>query len=155
MGFLYAATVDAATAQQTYTVGKDKLTITCGSLHTNHVREFQESGAGTASAQNEEVIARSTVGTTPVALTPRPLNSNNTVAWGAGGTAGTMASTWTTNPTLANTLMRYGVNSNGALFRWVAAPGMQIEIATSTQLSFNHKSGSTNGFNFYAVVEEF
>jgi hypothetical protein len=95
-----------------------------------------------------------TLGVTPVAITPRPLNQS------AAAMTGTAASDWTTHPVAtAGTLMRFGLNVNGALFRWVAPPGMAIDCpggATATgQLSFRLNAGATGStITYYVLCEE-
>lgn len=156
MGLLYAVALDNGTAVVSVAAGEDLVTTTSAEDRSLAIREFQFSGLGTASAANQITVNRVTsVGVTPTAITPRPLNSN---ASAAGFTA---ASDWATHPVAtAGTLMRFGLNANGALFRWVAAPGMAIECpggaTASGQLSFRLNAGATGQtITYYVLCEEF
>ena len=55
--------------------------------------------------------------------------------------------------------MRFGLNVNGALFRWVAAPGLGIDCPAGAvaagQLSFRLNAGATgSNITYYLLVEE-
>jgi hypothetical protein len=51
-------------------------------------------------------------------------------------------------------MKRFGVNANGALFRWVSAPGLAIETPGAGQLGFRGVSGTSN-LTTEALIEEF
>lgn len=151
----YAVALDNGTSVISVAAGSDIVTTTTASTRSLTIREFQFSGLGTASAANQITVNRvTTLGITPVAITPRPLNSN---ASAAGFTA---ASSWSTNPVAtAGTLMRFGLNVNGALFRWVAAPGLGIDCPAGAvaagQLSFRLNAGATGAnITYYVLVDE-
>jgi hypothetical protein len=155
MALPFAVALDNATAVVSVAAGEDLVTTTTHATRSLTVREFQFSGLGTASAANQITVNRvTTLGSTPVAITPRPLNSNSAAA---GFTA---ASDWTTHPVAtAGTLMRFGLNVNGALFRWVAAPGLGIDCPAGAvaagQLSFRLNAGATGStITYYVIVDE-
>ena len=127
--------------------GDDFLTITAPATHALKIHEISAGGMGTASSANEINVARSTGGTTPVAVTPTPLDPNDTAA------AFTAASSWATPPTLGAVVLRLPVNANGGVYRWVAKPGCEIVIPPSGQLSIRG-AGSTSVVNAMALVEE-
>ena len=154
MGIIYAVALDNATAVTSVAAGSDLVTTTAGSNRSLSIREFQFSGLGTASAANQITVNRvTTLGVTPTAITPRPLNTGTPVF--------TAASAWATPPVAtAGTLMRFGLNVNGALFRWVGAPGMAIDCpggaAAASQLSFRLNAGATgSNITYYVLCEEF
>jgi hypothetical protein len=151
----YAVALDNGTSVVSVAAGADLVTTTTATTRSLTIREFQFSGLGTASAANQITVNRvTTLGVTATAITPRPLNSN---AAAAGFTA---ASAWSTQPVAtAGTLMRFGLNVNGALFRWVAAPGLGIDCpagATAAgQLSFRLNAGATGAnITYYVLVDE-
>ena len=148
MGLMYGVTLDQATGNASFSTTADSITITANATRSLAIREFQFSGLATASAANEVALCRSSGGTAPTAITPRALNTNGPAA---GFTA---ASGWSAQPTLGNTLMRFGVNGNGALFRWVAPPGLAVEIPGAGQLSWRARTG-TSAMSSYVLVEEF
>ena len=154
MGLIYAVALDNATTVTSVAAGEDLVTTTAGEDRSLSIREFQFSGLGTASAVNQITVNRvTTLGVTPVAITPRPLNSGTPVF--------TAASDWTTHPVAtAGTLLRFGLNANGALFRWVGPPGMAIDCpggaVASSQLSFRLNAGATgSNITYYVLCEEF
>ena len=126
---------------------KDSLTITAPATRALKVSNIRAYGGGTASAANEIGIHRSTVGTTPTAITPTPLS---TLAPAAGFTA---ASLWTTDPTLGVVIDRMAVNSNGGVAAVAIGPGNEIEIPPSGQISFRAISG-TGIVTLSCLVEE-
>lgn len=116
----------------------DSLTITAPSTRALKIWEIAVYGEGVTSAQGEIVAQRSTGGVTPVAMTPAPLASGSAAA------ASTVATGWTTHPTLtANTVLaRLGVNANGGVTRKVFPPGLEIEVPPSGQVSFRASAGT-------------
>lgn len=117
-------------------VGNDILTITAPAGRSLKLWAVRVSGGGTVSAANEIAISRSTVGTTPVAVTPVPLNADSAAA------TFTAATGWTVQPTIGVTLDRLGVNSNGAFIPWIAPPGQEIDIPGGGQVSLRCISGT-------------
>lgn len=150
----YSVTLDQASAASTLTAGNDLVTLTSHVTRSFTVREFEISGLGVASAANEMMLGRvTTLGATAAGVqTPGPLNTSSAA------TAGFTAATgWTTQPVLARTLMRHGINANGALFRWVAAPGLVIDYPAGAvaagQMSYRAKSG-TSAVAWYFLIDE-
>jgi hypothetical protein len=141
--------------------GEDIWTTLSHATRAHTFREIQVSGLGTASAANEMLLSRvGTLGATAAnAITPGPLNTNDVSAAGFTVASKAATSAWTTQPVIstARTLMRFGINANGALFRWVAAPGLGIDVpagATATgQTSMRTKSG-TSVVTWHAILEE-
>lgn len=125
----------------------DSMTITAPATRALKISEIRIFGQGTATAANEILISRSTVGTTPVAITPQPLAVSSAAA------AFTAAGSWTTQPTLGVTVRRIGVNSNGAYSPLVFMPGNEIEIPPSGQISLRSASG-TGIVTIDVLVEE-
>jgi hypothetical protein len=141
---------DQANAVPTLGTNVNLVVTVATATRANTLREFQFSGLGTATAAQEIIVTRvSTAGTTPAgAITARPLNTSYTA--GMSGLASRIAGAAAyaaEAAVLTGTLLRFGVNGNGALFRWVAAPGLGIDTlgggtAAANQLSFYSKSGS-------------
>jgi hypothetical protein len=125
----------------------DTLTITAPAGRSLKIWAIRLYGAASASAPNEVLIARSTAGTTPVAITPTPLNSDSAAA------TFTAASTWTTTPTIGVTIQRVGLNANGAAVQLVYPPGQEIDIPGGGQVSFRSASG-TSLASFDVIVEQ-
>ena len=104
----------------------DFLTVIGAASRTFRLIEVSIGGMGTASAANELAVARSTNGTTSGgAVTNVPLQVNQ-VASGF-----TNATTWTTQPTLGNVILRIPVNANGGLYRWVRPPTIDFVFLTT------------------------
>ena len=143
MGNRYSAS-KVGTALSTTT---DSLTITAPATRAVKIWEIRVFGQGTTSAANEILIARSTGGATPVAITPTPLATQASAA------ASTAAGSWTTQPTLGVTIRRVGVNSNGAYSPLVFMPGTEIEIPPSGQVSFRSAVG-TGSVTIDVIFEE-
>lgn len=117
----------------------DALTIIASSTKPLRVYVVDMKGMGTASAANEVLLSRSTGGTTPGgAITPSPINSGSSAA------SFTTATTWSAQPTLGVTLWRFGVNANGAIDKFTALPGAEIQVPVSGQLSIRSASGTSN-----------
>lgn len=143
MGARYSANRVGAALSTT----ADSLTITAPSTRALKIWEIRIYGQGTTSVANEVLVSRSTGGTTPVAVTPTPLATLSPAA----GT--TVASGWTTHPTLGVTIRRIGVNSNGAYSPLVFMPGIEIEVPPSGQISFRSAVG-TGSVTIDVVFEE-
>lgn len=140
MGYLFSATQTAA-ANST---SQDSVSLRAGSVRSFLLREFTVSGLGTASSLNEIILQRSTSGT--VAADMIPLNQNApTSATKFGVAQGT---------TPGVVLKRFGVNANGALFRWVGPPGACIETPGAGQIGNRGVSGTSN-LATEMVIEEF
>ena len=133
--------------QTALNTAKDSLTITAPATRSLKVSNIRAYGFGTASAANEIGIHRSTAGTTPTAVTPQPL------AVGSAAASFTVASLWTTDPTLGVVIDRLSVNSNGGVAAVAIGPGNEIEIPPSGQISFRSISG-TGIVTLSATVEE-
>lgn len=117
----------------------DFVTVIASSTKPLRVYIADIKGMGTTSAANEVLMSRSTGGTTPGgAITPVAVNS------GSGSASFTTATTWSAQPTLGNTLWRFGVNANGGIDKFVAIPGAEISIPVSGQVSFRSASGTSN-----------
>lgn len=144
MGSIYSVSKDAAALS----ASDDFLTITAPAGRSLRVHEISLGGMGTASSANEVKVMRSTGGTTPVAVTPVPLNPN------AAAAAFSAASSWTTPPTPGAVLLRLPVNANGGVYRWVAKPGCEIEIPGGGQISIRG-AGTASVISAHALVEEF
>lgn len=125
----------------------DTLTITAPAARSLKIWQIAIYGQGTASAANEVLISRSTVGTTPTAITPTPLNSDSAAA------TFTAASTWSIPPTIGVTIRRVGMNANGAAIILTFPPGMEIDIPGGGQVSFRSAVG-TSSASFDVVVEQ-
>lgn len=98
------------------------------------LREFVQSGLGTASAANEVSLARNTGGTIATDLFPTNTQTPSTSITKQGLAQAT---------TVTTTHKRWGVNANGALFRWVAAPGLAFECGVAEQCGLRGISGTS------------
>ena len=131
----------------------DWLTLISAATRSLRIREIGFGGMATASAANEVGIARvSVAGTTGGgALTAVPLNPN------AAAAGFTNFTTWSAQPTLGNVILRLPLNANGGVFRWVAPPGMEIEVPggnnAAGSISIRSIVGTSN-VTGYVVVEE-
>jgi hypothetical protein len=144
MGQFYSLSRAASALSTT----NDTLTIIAAAARALRIHEVMLAGQGTASAANEVAVARSSAGTTPGgAVTEVGLNPNNAAL------AATNATTWSVQPTLGDVLLRLGVNANGAINRWVAKPGQEIEVPAATQISIRSISG-TSSVSLHVIVEE-
>jgi hypothetical protein len=157
----YIITPDQANAAPTMAAATSIWTATTHATRALTFREIQISGLGTASAANEMLFSRvGTLGVTAAnAITPGPLNTNDVSAAGFTVASRAASAAWTTEPVIstARTLMRFGVNANGALFRWVAAPGLAIDspagAAAAGQTTMLTKQGSSQVI-WHAIIEE-
>jgi hypothetical protein len=141
MGLLYSIT----RANNTFTAANDLITLKAVNRSFG-LREYIVSGHGTASASNEFTCGRNTGGTVATA-TMLPLNTQG---------PSTSITTFGLNQTVTGptAIHRFGVNSNGALFRWVAAPGMMIEAGVAEQVGINCVAG-TGSVSATMVIEQF
>ena len=71
-------------------------------------------------------------------ITPAKLNS------GSGSASFSAYTTWSAQPTLGDTVWRFGVNANGGIDKFVAIPGAEIQVPVSGQLSIRSASGTSN-----------
>ena len=125
----------------------DAVTITAPAGRSLKIWAIRLYGGAAASAYNEILVARSTGGATPVAITPTPLNADSAAA------TFTAASGWTTQPTLGVTIDRIGVNANGAAVQHVYPPGQEIDIPGGGQVSLRSASG-TSAIAISLIVEQ-
>lgn len=117
----------------------DSVTIVASSTKPLRVYMVDIKGMGTSSAANEVLLSRSSSGTTGGGgITPAKLNSN------ANAASFSAYTTWSAQPTLGESLWRFGVNANGAIDKFIAIPGAEIQIPVSGQLSIRSASGTSN-----------
>lgn len=128
-------------------VGNDDMTITAAAGKSLKVWRINIGGQDTASANQEVSIMRSTVGTTPVAVTPTPKNPAFAAA------SFTAATGWTTQPTAGVILERLSCNANGGFTPVTYLPGYEIDIPGAGQLSFRRAVG-TGKLTYNIEVEE-
>lgn len=149
----YGASVSPAAPGTT----NDVLTVTAGASRKCQVHEMSVSGLGTASAANELIAVRpTTLGVTPVAQTPAPIDIDS-------GTPGaTVATGWTTQPVITSVVsaVRLGCNSNGGIYRWVAKPGEEITLRNNvtvsvSQLSMRFSLGGAQQMGVHVIFEDF
>jgi hypothetical protein len=143
MGARYNVNRTAAALSTT----NDSMTITAPAGRSLKIWAIRMYGGAAASAYNEVLVARSTGGATPVAITPTPINADSAAA------TFTAASAWTTQPTIGVTLHRIGVNSNGAAVQLVFPPGQEIDVPGGGQVTFRSASG-TGAVAMEALVEQ-
>lgn len=134
----------------------DVVTLTAASGRRARVVEISVCGLGTSSAANELGIKRpGGLGVTPTNQASTPLDPD------CGSCSATVATGWTTQPSLGSVAMlRLGCNSNGAIYRWVATPGMEINLrgdslTSHSQLSFRFTTGGAGPMGVHLVFEEF
>ena len=117
----------------------DSITIVASSTKPLRVYMVDIKGMGTTSAANEVLLSRSSSGTTGGGgITPTKLNSNS------GAASFSAYTTWSAQPTLGDTVWRFGVNANGGIDKFVAIPGAEIQVPVSGQLSIRSASGTSN-----------
>lgn len=143
MGLIYSYT-QASAALNAGT--SDHISIKAGSTRSMSVREYTYAGLGTASAANEVGVYRTTVGTIATAGFV-PHNSNASAASATTAAAGQAT-------TLGVKFHTFGLNANGALFRWVAGPGMAIESAGTLQVGWRGVAGTSSATGM-CIIEEF
>lgn len=149
----FGASVSPATPGTT----NDVLTLTGASARKCLVHEISVSGLGTASAANELIAVRpSTLGITPVAQTPAPMDIDSAAA------GATIATGWTTQPVITSVVsqLRLGCNSNGGIYRWVAKPGEEISLRSNatvsqSQLSLRFSLGGAQQMGVHLIFEDF
>lgn len=116
----------------------DSLTIVSAAGKPLYIHIASVSGMGTASADNEIVLARSSGGTTGATpITPSPNDPGSLPASFSAYTA------WTGQPTLGAVLWRFGVNANGGQDKAVTPPGMSFFIPAGQQVSFRSAAGTS------------
>lgn len=136
----------------------DWLTLVSAAAKALRVHEIYMAGQGTASAANDIIVTRPTVAGTGAGTagpTAAPLNPAAPAA-----TFTNFTTYATTQPTLSTTVggvMRFAVNANGGVWRWVAKPGSEILIPAGANLagtlSIRSVSGTSN-VTGYVIVEE-
>jgi hypothetical protein len=141
---LYTVT-KTATALST---SNDSITIAASGTKPLRVYVVDIKGMGTASAANEVLLSRSSSGTTGGGdITPGKVNS------GSGAASFSAYTTWSAQPTLGDTIWRFGVNANGGIDKWVAIPGAEIQVPVSGKLSIRSASG-TSSVTINMLIEE-
>src|SRR3989304_2440283 len=102
----------------------DFMTLVSASARRCYVYMVEVTGLGTASAANEVIVARSGSGATGGgAITPQPGGGEQAAV------SGVVNTTWATQPTLNDILLRLGVNANGGTNRWQTTdPRAMLEI---------------------------
>lgn len=127
----------------------DTLTLIAASARRNYIHEVSIGGMGAASSANEFGVFRSTSGTTGGgAKTPAKLVTDSPAA-------NTLCyTTWSAQPSLSgDPLMRLPVNANGAIYRWVAKPGEEIEFRNLEQISMRSVVG-VSPISMHSIFEE-
>lgn len=127
----------------------DHMTFIAGSAAQIRILEIIFGGEATASAVNRIAVQRSTGGTTGGgAITPEKFNTRSPAA------TTVVDTTWAAQPTLSgNPALLKAINAFGGFVRWVAAPGEEIYLLNSEQLSIRSQSG-TSTFSVTVVFEE-
>ena len=120
----------------TPTVGNDLITISATASVIFQSIDIVIGGMGTASAAQSVDVLRSTVGTTPVAQTPSPVNPNSPAATVTASTG------WAVQPTPGVILLSLPCNANGGVVRWLAAPGEEILHLVATNISLRQGVGT-------------
>ena len=133
----------------------DVLTLTSADKRKLRLVELSVCGLGTSSAANELGVKRpGQLGVTPTNQASIPMDPD------CGSCSATVATGWTTQPSLGTVAMlRLGCNSNGAIYRWVATPGMEItcrgdSLTTHACLSFRFTTGGAGPMGVHIVFEE-
>ena len=130
----------------------DNLTLTPASTRMVRFVEVFLGGEATSSTVNRTAISRTTtVGVTPTAQTPEQMNLSSVAA------VSTLATNWTTQPVIATTpILIFAYNAFGGVVRWVAAPGQEIFLlSTSTLGQLSNRNGSGTGvISLHEVWEE-
>jgi hypothetical protein len=128
----------------------DLVTVVASATKPLRILMAKIGGMGTASAANEVLMQRSTVGTTGGGgITPTKVNTGSAAASFSAYT------TWSVQPTLTanEVLHRFTVNANGGIDPFVALPGGEISIPVSGQVSFRSASGTSNAI-INLLIEE-
>lgn len=107
--------------------------------------------ATTSSAQLTKFARHSTVGATPVAVTPGKLNPRSAAAAAAG------FSSFSSAAVVGGTLVQLSFNAFGGVVRWVAAPGEELYFvggtAADTEGSING-TGVSGSISAHVIFEE-
>ena len=134
----------------------DVMTLTGANGRKARIVEISVCGLGTSSAANELGVKRpGNVGITPTNQASVPLDPD------CGSCSATVATGWTTQPSLGTVaILRLGCNSNGAIYRWVATPGMEIvvrgdSLTSHGQVSMRFTTGGAGAMGVHLVFEEF
>ena len=133
--------------------GRDLCHIAASATKPLRVYIIDIKGLGTASADNDVVVSRSTGGdpTGMTTVTPSKLNSNQAAAsFSAYRDSG---SNPTSSASLSETLWRLGVNANGGIDKFVAPPGLEFQIPVSGKLSVRSAAG-TSSVSLNLLIEE-
>lgn len=119
---------------------QDLLTIVASSTKPLRIYVVDIKGMDAASAFNEVLMQRSTIGTTPGgAITPSKVNPSSPAASFSAYT------TWAAQPTLnGEILWRFGPNANGGIDKDVVVPGFEFSVPVSGCLSFRSAAGTSN-----------
>jgi hypothetical protein len=133
----------------------DVLTLTSANGRRARIVEISVCGLGTSSTANELGVKRpGGVGITPTNQASVPMDPD------CGSCSATVATGWTTQPSLGTVAMlRLGCNSNGAIYRWVATPGMEINLrgdslTSHCQISLRFTTGGAGAMGVGMVFEE-
>jgi hypothetical protein len=121
-------------------VNQDALTIVAGATKPLRIMVVDVKGMGTASADNEVVLQRSTGGTTAGgALTPQAAHPGSAAA------AFAVYTTWSVQPSLSGApLWRFGANANGGQDKYTALPGCEFPVRVGEQVSLRSLSGTSS-----------
>lgn len=116
----------------------DLLTIVATTTKPLRVYVVDIKGMDAASAYNEVLMQRSTIGTTPGgAITPAKVNPASAAASFA------VYTTWAAQPSLnGEILWRFGPNSNGGIDKDVVLPGFEWPVPVGGCLSFRSATGT-------------
>jgi hypothetical protein len=136
----------------------DWITLVTAAAKALRIHEIGFVGGGTASAANDIIVTRPTAAGTGAgtsAVTAAPMNP-------AAPAAGfSNFSTYaTTQPTLSTTVggvLRFALNANGGVYRWVAKPGSEILIPAGNNLAGTLSIRSVAGTSVvtgYVIIEE-
>ncbi len=135
-------------ASHSLSTTNDSVTIVASSTKPLRIYMASVVGLGTTSAANEIAIARSSSGTTGGGgITPSKQDP------GSGSASFSAYTTWSAQPTLGEVFWRLGVNANGGVDKWIAAPGTEIFVPVSGQVSIRSISG-TSAVALSLMIEE-
>jgi hypothetical protein len=127
-------------ARAALNTSQDLLTIVASATKPLRIYVVDIKGMDTASAYNEVLMQRSTIGTTPGgAITPSKVNPSSGAASFAAYT------TWSVQPALSGEILwRFGPNSNGGIDKDVVVPGFEWSVPGSGVVSFRSAAGTGN-----------
>ncbi len=143
----------AAIVGRTLATTTDFLTLTAAATSQGRLLESYIGGEATSSTVLRVAVQRSTGGGTPNSQTPEKLS---TLSPAAAFTCAvqTASASWTTQPTLSgNPTLVHAFNAFGGTDRWLAAPGSELYLTNSGQLSWRSASG-TPAVSAHAIWEE-